>query len=89
MIVFGGANNAIYYGHLYILDLPSMKWTKGRSAPEPRSSMACTVAGDNFISWGGNHFISALSLFFLVYQNVQPQYVFKENEMYSLTALSA
>ncbi|KAG0274488.1 hypothetical protein BGZ96_004315, partial [Linnemannia gamsii] len=30
-----------------------MVWTDGEDAPDPRSEMACTVAGDNFVVWGG------------------------------------
>ncbi|KAK3830338.1 MAG: hypothetical protein J3R72DRAFT_257892 [Linnemannia gamsii] len=55
MILFGGRDELIVsYGDIYILDVPSMKWTKGKSAPATRSNMACTVAGDNFISWAGS-----------------------------------
>ncbi|KAF9912338.1 hypothetical protein EC991_011030 [Linnemannia zychae] len=57
MIVFGGladfSADGGSVGDIYILDMHSMTWTKGRSAPTTRNSMACTVAGDNFISWGG------------------------------------
>ncbi|KAF9912336.1 Multiple epidermal growth factor-like domains protein 8 [Linnemannia zychae] len=57
IIVFGGFNGFLdigkAVGDIYILDVPSLKWKKGRSAPVPRNMMACTVAGDNFISWGG------------------------------------
>ncbi|KAG0291584.1 hypothetical protein BGZ96_005052 [Linnemannia gamsii] len=38
---------------LDILDLPTMKWSKGPDAPEGRSEMACSVSGDNFIVFGG------------------------------------
>ncbi|KAK3830336.1 MAG: hypothetical protein J3R72DRAFT_478845 [Linnemannia gamsii] len=49
MILFGGDT----IGDIYILDVPTMEWIQGQSATSGRSSMACTVAGDNFISWGG------------------------------------
>lgn len=39
----------------YILDIPSMAWTKGPAvdASQSRSAMACSVSGDNFVIWGG------------------------------------
>ncbi|KAF9123087.1 Multiple epidermal growth factor-like domains protein 8 [Mortierella sp. 14UC] len=54
VILFGGLRaNDTTIADIYILDVPSLKWTKGRSAPGTRVSMACAVAGDNFIVWGG------------------------------------
>ncbi|KAK3830339.1 MAG: hypothetical protein J3R72DRAFT_257899 [Linnemannia gamsii] len=57
MILFGGSNPTAskIFGDIHILDVPSMKWTKGKSAPIARSDMACTVAGDNFIVWAGTN----------------------------------
>lgn len=42
-------------GSIYVLDLESMSWTKGADVDRAlwRSNMACTVAGDNFVAWGG------------------------------------
>lgn len=45
---------------IFILDVPTMSWTQGKSASEKdaRCNMACTVRGDYFIVWGGklDHF---------------------------------
>ncbi|KAG9071516.1 hypothetical protein KI688_005728 [Linnemannia hyalina] len=38
-------------GTLYILDVPTMTWTRGPSS-QPRKGMACAVAGSNFVVWG-------------------------------------
>jgi hypothetical protein len=57
MILFGGSwANGTTSGDIYILDVPSLTWTKGRSTADTREQMACTVAGDNFIAWGGKSF---------------------------------
>ncbi|KAG0078543.1 hypothetical protein BGZ90_004996 [Linnemannia elongata] len=51
MLVFGGGVNGSEVGTLYILDVPTMTWTRGPSS-QPRKGMACAVAGDNFVVWG-------------------------------------
>ncbi|KAF9154079.1 hypothetical protein BG015_001901 [Linnemannia schmuckeri] len=54
ILLFGGDDNLLSSSaNLYILDVPSMTWIEGPSAPEARSEMACSVAEDNFIVWGG------------------------------------
>ncbi|KAG0271096.1 hypothetical protein BGZ96_005980, partial [Linnemannia gamsii] len=54
MVLFGGDNaTQISVASISILDIDTMVWTNGEDAPDPRSGMACTVAGDNFIVWGG------------------------------------
>lgn len=43
----------------YILDVPSMEWTKGSAvdASQSRSAMACSVSGDNVVIWGGTNVV--------------------------------
>ncbi|KAG9071515.1 hypothetical protein KI688_005727 [Linnemannia hyalina] len=56
MVVFGGSiTEDTQLDDIYILDVPTMTWTKGSTPPVPlnRSNMACTVGGDNFVAWGG------------------------------------
>ncbi|KAF9138722.1 hypothetical protein BGX30_008820 [Mortierella sp. GBA39] len=56
MVVFGGSSTEdTQLDDIYILDMPTMTWTKGSTPPVPlnRSNMACTVGGDNFVAWGG------------------------------------
>ncbi|KAH7034400.1 hypothetical protein BKA57DRAFT_476077 [Linnemannia elongata] len=56
MILFGGHNSSgPSGGYLFILDVPTMTWSQGLSVDpsQNRSSMACSVSGDNFIVWGG------------------------------------
>ncbi|KAG0272012.1 hypothetical protein BGZ95_000118 [Linnemannia exigua] len=61
LVVFGGSSSAgtdiVPQGDIYVLDLVSMEWTQGKQANRPdfRAAMACTVAGDNFVSWGGTN----------------------------------
>ncbi|KAF9983904.1 hypothetical protein BGZ75_004544 [Mortierella antarctica] len=57
MVVFGGVNVARQtVAGIYVLDVETMIWTKGKDIDPllSRSDMACSVAGDNFIAWGGN-----------------------------------
>ncbi|KAF9120905.1 hypothetical protein BGX30_002890 [Mortierella sp. GBA39] len=53
MILFGGDGSGPSVASLSILDIPTMTWTIGKDAPDARSEMACAVAGDNFVVWGG------------------------------------
>ncbi|KAF9435613.1 hypothetical protein BGZ76_005900 [Entomortierella beljakovae] len=55
MIVFGGILYSSYQSNLYILDVESMKWTRGTDIEQSlaRLRMACSVSGDSFVSWGG------------------------------------
>jgi hypothetical protein len=66
MVVFGGeqprksipAEEENFSSALYMLDVMTMNWTllsEGEVAG--RSSIACTVVGDNFVVWGGMHFV--------------------------------
>ncbi|KAF9130633.1 Multiple epidermal growth factor-like domains protein 8 [Mortierella sp. GBA39] len=63
MVVFGGE---LYLEHprgsIFILDVPTLTWTQGPDIDNPlsRSSAACTVAGDNFVVWGGKNETSML-----------------------------
>ncbi|KAG0061060.1 Negative regulator of mitotic exit [Linnemannia elongata] len=57
MVVFGGCDVGVHSNsNIFILDVQTMSWTQGTSAPETeaRCNMACTVRGDYFIVWGGN-----------------------------------
>ncbi|KAK3813722.1 MAG: hypothetical protein J3R72DRAFT_60974 [Linnemannia gamsii] len=68
LVVFGGrwfdTFNQGILGHLFILDLTTMVWTRAQDYATPRTYAACTIADDTFISWGGN--VSS-SLFPLAY----------------------
>ncbi|KAH7056292.1 hypothetical protein BKA57DRAFT_433807 [Linnemannia elongata] len=56
MILFGGKGaDQVSTGSIYILDLPTMVWSQGPNldAMQNRSHMACAVAGDSFVVFGG------------------------------------
>ncbi|KAF9952521.1 hypothetical protein BGZ70_000582 [Mortierella alpina] len=55
MVVFGGRTKAGVRGSIFFLDVLEMKWSKGPDADpsQHRSHMACAVAGDNLVIWGG------------------------------------
>ncbi|KAF9130628.1 F-box only protein 42 [Mortierella sp. GBA39] len=67
MIVFGGSIGTgatiVPQGGIYILDIPSWTWSQGTSVDSSgfRAAMACSVAADNFIAWGGTDGNNTLS----------------------------
>ncbi|KAF9545550.1 hypothetical protein EC957_010859 [Mortierella hygrophila] len=67
MIVFGGSTGTgatiVPQGGIYILDIPSWTWSQGTSVDSSgfRAAMACSVAADNFIAWGGTDGNNTLS----------------------------
>ncbi|KAF9277125.1 hypothetical protein BGZ68_009519 [Mortierella alpina] len=58
-IVFGGISTASFtaLGGIYLLDAQNLTWTRGSDAEtsQNRVGMACAVAGDYFIAWGGTN----------------------------------
>ncbi|KAF9125218.1 hypothetical protein BGW39_007563 [Mortierella sp. 14UC] len=55
LIIYGRLESNFYSNELFILDIPTRVWSAGPSTPKPRIYMACTLAGDQFIAWGGIH----------------------------------
>ncbi|KAK3830284.1 MAG: hypothetical protein J3R72DRAFT_425882 [Linnemannia gamsii] len=54
LIVYGGKMEGdVFSSQLFILDISSRTWSSGPAGAIPRSYMACTFAGDQFIVWGG------------------------------------
>jgi hypothetical protein len=56
MVLFGGTDLAENSSSaIYILDVQTGQWTAGKAANvnQARCNMACAVAGDSFIAWGG------------------------------------
>ncbi|KAF9193883.1 hypothetical protein BGZ49_003236 [Haplosporangium sp. Z 27] len=53
MIIFGGRPySGIFSGEVFIFDTVGQSWRQGLTGP-PRVYVACTIAGDNLIVWGG------------------------------------
>ncbi|KAG0273579.1 hypothetical protein BGZ95_010621, partial [Linnemannia exigua] len=58
MILFGGTDvNEDSSSAIYILDVETGAWTAGKAANinQARCNMACAVAGDSFVAWGGDN----------------------------------
>ncbi|KAF9964998.1 hypothetical protein BGZ70_005581 [Mortierella alpina] len=58
MVVFGGVSvGRETVPGIYILDVAAMTWSRGKDVDPllSRSDMVCSVAGDNFIAWGGEY----------------------------------
>ncbi|KAK3819713.1 MAG: hypothetical protein J3Q66DRAFT_335286, partial [Benniella sp.] len=53
MVFFGGYSDLdVISGDISVLDVATLTWTKGPTAPK-RASSACAASGDYFISWSG------------------------------------
>ncbi|KAG0306245.1 hypothetical protein BGZ97_000813 [Linnemannia gamsii] len=54
IVIYGGRlrNNTIV-GELWVLNLITYTWTQATTSGPPRSHAACTIAGDQFLLWGG------------------------------------
>ncbi|KAF9567052.1 hypothetical protein EC968_003521 [Mortierella alpina] len=66
MVVFGGNTIAREpQAGIFILDVKTLVWTQGNASDQSqrRSDMTCTVAGDNFVVWGGEFVASKIDLF--------------------------
>ncbi|KAF9933814.1 hypothetical protein BGZ67_004134 [Mortierella alpina] len=66
MVVFGGNTIAREpQASIFILDVATLTWAQGNDADpsQRRSDMTCTVAGDNFVVWGGEYVASKINLF--------------------------
>ncbi|KAG0061058.1 hypothetical protein BGZ89_011783 [Linnemannia elongata] len=58
MVLFGGTDvTENSSSAIYILDVKTAQWTAGKAANvnQARCNMACAVAGDSFIAWGGDN----------------------------------
>ncbi|KAF9093097.1 hypothetical protein BGX23_003661 [Mortierella sp. AD031] len=58
MVVFGGTDlHENSSGNIYILDVQSRRWEAGKpvNPNQARCNMACAVAGDSFVAWGGDN----------------------------------
>ena len=59
MVLFGGTDlTENSSSAIYILDVKTAQWTAGKAANvnQARCNMACAVAGDSFIAWGGTDY---------------------------------
>ncbi|KAG0008147.1 hypothetical protein BGZ80_003806 [Entomortierella chlamydospora] len=57
MVLFGGQDLVGQaFSSIYIYDITTLTWTRGNdiNSTMNRNNMACSVAGDNFVAWGGN-----------------------------------
>ena len=53
LVFFGGYSDLdVTSGDISVLDVATLTWTKGPTAPK-RSNSACAASGDYFISWSG------------------------------------
>ncbi|KAF9153845.1 hypothetical protein BG015_002513 [Linnemannia schmuckeri] len=58
MVLFGGTDlTENSSSAIFILDVQTGQWTAGKAANvnQARCNMACAVAGDSFIAWGGDN----------------------------------
>ncbi|KAK3839953.1 MAG: hypothetical protein J3R72DRAFT_476137 [Linnemannia gamsii] len=72
MILFGGYGAGKYLDDIYILEIATMKWTKGTSGGPTvaRRRASCAVTNDLFVAWGGAVEDPAVSSMTAVGQNI-------------------
>ncbi|KAF9399674.1 hypothetical protein BGZ94_005667 [Podila epigama] len=80
MVVFGGRRKKAPFdmwllNDIYILDLKTNVWTKGRNYPKARLYSACTLINDLFISWGGSDESTTVSNTAIVYDIKRNKYL--------------
>ncbi|KAG0358251.1 Leucine-zipper-like transcriptional regulator 1, partial [Mortierella sp. AD032] len=82
MILFGGYEGGSHLNDIYILDVESMKWTKGTPAGPTvaRGGASCAVTNDLFVAWGGATKSSATQMLTTVIRNVTIIYNLKTNQ---------
>ncbi|KAK3839940.1 MAG: hypothetical protein J3R72DRAFT_476127 [Linnemannia gamsii] len=82
MILFGGFVNGQYLDDIYILDVASLKWTKGTPGGPTvaRRLASCAVTNDLFVVWGGAITDPQTMAMTAVSQNVTIVYNLKTNQ---------
>jgi hypothetical protein len=66
LVVFGGRiihgrTEQTISSEIFVLDLNTMTWTRGRDYSKPRTYSVCTIVNGNFLSWGGKWSANLLS----------------------------
>ncbi|KAF9922834.1 Acyl-CoA-binding domain-containing protein 5 [Linnemannia zychae] len=75
IVIYGGRFwNTTLVGELWILDVVNYTWKQGVSGP-PREDPVCTIAGDQFLLWGGGSPGNVTSNEVLIYSLMTDSYV--------------
>ncbi|KAG0378374.1 hypothetical protein BGX24_003987 [Mortierella sp. AD032] len=83
MILFGGYDTSdTYYDDIYILDVASLKWSKGTPGGPTvaRRRASCAVTNDLFVAWSGGIKDPVTSFMMAVSQNITIVYNLKTNQ---------
>ncbi|KAG0247782.1 hypothetical protein BGZ95_008435, partial [Linnemannia exigua] len=79
LVIFGGRYydkwNQGILGHLFILDLTTMVWTRAQDYATPRTYAACAIADDTFISWGGTDTSTTVNAPVIIYDLKRNKYL--------------
>lgn len=62
--LFGGGDGPVYYNHLYVLDVPSMIWSRPQTTgpiPSPRRAHISVIWHDKMYIFGGGDGVHALN----------------------------
>ncbi|KAG0249933.1 hypothetical protein BGZ95_007362, partial [Linnemannia exigua] len=79
LVIFGGRyydkwDQAIL-GHLFVLDLTTMVWTRAQDYATPRTYAACAIADNTFISWGGTDTSTTVNAPVIIYDLKRNKYL--------------
>ncbi|KAF9350053.1 hypothetical protein BGX34_001431 [Mortierella sp. NVP85] len=62
---------------IFVLDLNTMTWTRGRDYSKPRTYSVCTIVNGNFLSWGGTDDQQTVSDPVIIYDLKRNKYLSK------------
>ncbi|KAF9277127.1 hypothetical protein BGZ88_001349 [Linnemannia elongata] len=91
MIVFGGHDlDGVAKADIYFFELSTREWTTGKAADpaQARTNMACVVAGDSFIAWGGENGQKIMNNIPIVYDMKNNQWTTQFNRVVTATTTS-
>ncbi|KAG0255888.1 hypothetical protein BG011_004881 [Mortierella polycephala] len=81
LVVFGGRARGDYgttfFSELLILDMETLKWSKGASYSSPRVNSVCTIVNSTFISWGGQNEVETVNAPAIIYDIKTNRYTTK------------
>ncbi|KAG0260629.1 hypothetical protein BGZ95_004390 [Linnemannia exigua] len=91
MIVFGGHGlDGVAKADIYFFEPSTRQWTTGKATDpaQARTNMACVVAGDSFIAWGGENGQNIMDGIPIVYDLKNNQWTTQFNRIATATTTS-
>ncbi|KAF9191015.1 hypothetical protein BGZ51_003415 [Haplosporangium sp. Z 767] len=81
LVIFGGRARGdfgtTFFSELFILDMETLKWSKGASYSSSRVNSVCTIVNSTFISWGGQNNVETVNAPAIIYDIKTNRYITK------------